>query len=380
MTSPPSSRRRLVHVLHYDGPGGGPTCVSELLDMWSGEYDQAVITGGKGPLSRFCAQRGIPCHDVGLHRLWMLPLSLIRMGILFRGYRPDAAILAGQWAGFAGAIVARLLRVRAVVYVVHFSFLYTDWSIYRVIRNRIVEKVPCALSHRVVLLSPGSRYQYMIRNIVPIEKSRLIPNAFNQRRTPAPERAADVRKRFGWDAGICHVLSIGRLEDQKRVDWLLRSWALVEPQAPSAHLWIVGSGRQEKDLRALAGRLALKQCTFLGDQPGGIDFVAAADVIAMTTMYEMHAIVPLEAMACGKPIVASSADGVGFTFRHEVEGLLVPPGDIQGFASSLLTLTGDEGLRLRMGDAGRKRVQLFSPERLLASFKDLFTELKVGPN
>jgi len=379
MAQAEGKRCRLLHVLHHDGQGGGPTCVSELLDIFAGAYDQAVITGGKGPLSAFCAQRGIPCHHVGLHRLLLVPVALFRIARLLRRLRASALILTGQWAGLAVAPLARLLGQRNTIYVVQFSFLYTDWDLYRVARNYLIEWLSCRFASRVIFLSPGNRYQYMIRGMLPRAKMRLIPNAFNPARVPPKERAGEIRARFGWQADLCHVACVGRLEDQKRVDWLIKSWAIVEKKAPSARLWIVGSDKQEQAMRSLAAELGLRHCTFLGSQAAGIDFVAASDIVAMTSLFEMHAITPLEAMGCGKPIVASDADGVRFTFSSGTEGLMVQPGDIEAFSDALLTLINDPSLRRRMGDAGRRRVELFSPARSRESYGKLFAELGISP-
>jgi glycosyltransferase involved in cell wall biosynthesis len=371
-------RPLLLHVLHTDGPGGGSTCIRELLEMWEADFDQVLVTGGPGPLSRYCKSKGIPWHGIGPKHRLLLPLWSLRLLLLLRRIRPKVVILSGQWAGLAGAPVARLARIPVVIYVVHFSFLYTDTSLYRVVRNRVIELIPCALSTRVVVLSPGTHYQCLIRKLVDRARIRLIPNAIDADRVPRQDAVDRIRGRFGWDPDLCHVVSVGRLEDQKRVDWLLRSWALVEAASPTARLWIVGSGREEQALRRMARHLKLRHCVFMGSQPNGIEFIAAADVVAMTTLYEMHALVPLEAMACGKPIVASSAEGVRFSFTHEVEGLLVPPGDVNEFASALLMLIGDVNLRRKMGESGLEQAKTFSRDRMRSSYRSLFAELGIG--
>lgn len=373
-----SVRPLIVHVLHHDGPGGGPHCVMELLRIWKDDYDQAVVSGGRGSIAAFCAEQGLPFHDIGLDRAARLPLAAIRLARLLRRLRPAVVVLMGQWAGCVGAPVARRFSRAKVIHIVQFSFLYVNWDLRRTIRNHFIESLACRNADAVVVVSPGSRYQYLLRGWPDEDRLHLIPNSFDPGRIPPAAAGQAVRSRHGWQPSDCHVVSVGRLEDQKRVDWLLRSWQLVERAEPAARLWIVGGGREERRLHALAVELQLERCVFLGPQPQGIDYVAAADIVAMTSLYEMHAILPLEAMGCGRPIVASNVDGVGSSIRDGVDGLLVSPGDIAGFANALRTLVRGPERRAEMGRNGQERIRDFAPETSQGAYRALFAELGLG--
>ncbi len=87
----------------------------------------------------------------------------------------------------------------------------------------------------------------------------------------------------------------------------------------------------------------------------------------MTSIYEGHARIPLEAMLNEKPVVASDVDGVALSFTDGEQGYLVPPGDIETFAQHLLTLLRDPEHCVRMGEKGKLRARDFHPDIVFRS-------------
>lgn len=378
--APPPQRPKICHLIHLDGAGGGPVVVVDQLKEFAGEFELSAIHGGTGRIAAACEAMGIPHWSLPLARLPQLPLGLPRLIVRLRRLRPDLLVLHGQWAGPVGALAARLAGVPRMIYVCHWPSFYTDWDLGRIVRNRIAEALPCRWADRVVVLSQGNAYQFLIRQLVAPEKLRRIPNSLDPARIPPATRGAEVRARHGWDEKHVHAVSVGRLADQKRLDWLLRSWSLVAAHAPHARLWIVGEGPERPALERLAVELGITgSCTFLGPQPEGMDYLAAADVVAMTTMYEGFGLIPVEAMACGKPIVANSVDGVADTVREGVEGFLVPPGDTVLFAQRLGQLLADPALRQAMAARGAIRVREFSPEKTMHRYRELIHEVLALP-
>ena len=288
---------------------------------------------------------------------------------------PDLAMIHGPWAGFFAPAALRMAGVRRSIYCCHWPAFYSDWDLFRVIRNRLCEAIPCHSCDRVVALSIGSWYQYSIRKLGD-GKRRIIHNGVDLNRVPTPDRIRAVRDAHGWDDGHCHVVSVGRLSEQKRVDWLLRSWRIVQEKGTDARLWIVGSGEEEEALHRLAKELDIGgTCAFLGSRPNGIEYIATGDIVAMTTLYEGHSIGVLEALACGRPIVVSDVDGTRDSLRDGVEGFLVPPEEIEAFAEKLLVLIENGALRKRMGEAGRLRAREFSVTRTSEQYLALIDEV-----
>jgi glycosyltransferase involved in cell wall biosynthesis len=93
--------------------------------------------------------------------------------------------------------------------------------------------------------------------------------------------------------------------------------------------------------------------------------LAAADIVALPSLHEGLGVAALEAMAAGRPVLASRVGGLGEVVVAEETGLLVPPGDADALAAALARLAGDPALRARLGAAGRARVlACYTSERM----------------
>jgi len=267
--------------------------------------------------------------------------------------------LHGQWGGLVGSVAARLAGIRAILYYTHFPFFYTDWDFYRVLRNRVIERVTCFLATKVICLSAANRYQYLLRRLAPEEKFIHIPNGLAPMESAPEADPTALRRELGLppaEEGPI-VVSVSRLSDQKRIDWLLRAWATVEQRFPAARLFIVGSGPTEEALRALSGELGLERCRFLGRQPKGYRYYRVADLGVICSLYEGHPLALIEAMFCGCPMVGCAVDGIAETIEADQTGLLVSPADPEALAAAILELLSDPARARRMGEEARTRAE-----------------------
>lgn len=370
------SLKRVCHLIHEDGPGGGATTVITHLKYTLKEYELVLLAGGEGRITEFCTKEKIEFHRLPIERLWKCFWGWIPLWWKLRKLQPNVLVLHGQWAGPLGALVGKLAGVRKMLYIAHWPAFYTDWDFFRIIRNRIVESIPVHLCDRVICISPGNLYQYQIRFPDCFAKLTHLRNPFDPSTTPTENEASTVREKFGWEKDLVHVVSVGRISTQKHFEWLLQSWVLVQREVPEARLWIVGDGEEEERMHALAHELSIgSSCVFLGAQPKGIEFIKAADIVAMTTLYEGHANIPMEAHACGKPIVANDVDGVRLSIVDGADGYLVPAGDIRDFAEKLILLCRSRELRENIGQAGFKNLKKFPVEGVMNDYKTVIRQL-----
>jgi D-inositol-3-phosphate glycosyltransferase len=160
------------------------------------------------------------------------------------------------------------------------------------------------------------------------------------------------------------VLSLGRLVRRKGVDTIIEAMARV----PSAELLVAGgpdsdelaNDPEARRLRELADRRGIAdRVSFLGriphDRVPGL--IRSADVVVSVPAYEPFGIVPVEAMGCGVPVIASAVGGHLSTVVDGQTGLLVPPGDPEALAGRLRSLFSDRYRRVRLGTAGAERAQ-----------------------
>jgi phosphatidylinositol alpha-mannosyltransferase len=188
--------------------------------------------------------------------------------------------------------------------------------------------------------------------------------------------------------GKLNILFVGRLEKRKGVANLLRAYVRVKEEMPETRLIIVGpETRLKRGYQRTVRDAGLEDVVFAGyalydDLPR---YHRTAHIFcAPATGNESQGIVLLEAMAAGKPIVASNIDGYGGVITHGVEGLLVLPNDAEGLAEALLQLLRDPDLRQAMGERGRQRAPEFGWERIsqrvLSYYERLSYEKQSGPS
>jgi glycosyltransferase involved in cell wall biosynthesis len=182
------------------------------------------------------------------------------------------------------------------------------------------------------------------------------------------------------------ILSVGRLIYYKGFEYAIRAMQNVD-----AELAIVGEGPLRASLEALARDVGVgDRVHFVGEVHNNdlAPWYHACDVYALPSVVrsEAFAIVQLEAMACGKPIVntAIPRSGVPFVSRGGETGLTVPPADAPAFGHALRTILADAGMARRFGEAGQERVKReFSKETMtrlvLSIYGDLMTSRGSAP-
>jgi glycosyltransferase involved in cell wall biosynthesis len=198
---------------------------------------------------------------------------------------------------------------------------------------------------------------------------RTIPCGFDPGEFwPVPRRRA--RAALGLDPGERVVLQLGRMVPRKGVDNVIRALARLRAgHGLSARLLVVGGETRAPDPAATPeiGRLqALARAegvagavTFVGSRGRQElrDYYSAADVFVTTPWYEPFGITPVEAMACGTPVVGSAVGGIKTTVRDGETGYLVPPRDPAALADRLAHLFRHPGLLASFGRAALRRAR-----------------------
>ncbi|HEY8518630.1 MAG TPA: glycosyltransferase family 4 protein [Gammaproteobacteria bacterium] len=237
------------------------------------------------------------------------------------------------------------------------ALLYAEAVVQRLLRS--YEQVD-------TFIAPSEFMRAAVTRRFPPERVRLLYNGVDTRAiTPADG-----------DAG--YVLYLGRLSAEKGIETLLEAHEGIADRVP---LRIAGTGPLEAPLRARYPR-----AQFLGHLSGAAidEAIRGAALIAVPSRwYENCPISVLEAMAHGKPVVASAIGGIPELVVHEETGLLFPPGDGRALADCLMRLMADASLRRRFGRAGRARVERrFSLEghnaALLGTYKEVLESRRQG--
>jgi D-inositol-3-phosphate glycosyltransferase len=221
----------------------------------------------------------------------------------------------------------------------------------------------------------------------------LIPSAVDTDRFwPVDQQIARQALGIAPDADV--VVYVGRIIPRKDIRNVVQALAqLVQRRSHGSHeraptLLIVGGETEQPDpattpeigvLRALAAQLGVAQhVRFAGRrQPDELRlWYSAADVAVTTPWYEPFGLTPLEAMACGTPVIGANVGGIPFTVADGKTGFLVPPRDPDALADRLDLLLTNADLGRKLGKAGRARViRSFTWPHVAARTADLYAEL-----
>ena len=158
----------------------------------------------------------------------------------------------------------------------------------------------------------------------------------------------------GASSGSPIIVALGRLHNNKAFDCLIRSFASLE----AGSLWLAGDGPEAQALRLLATELGVaKRVHFLGWQSDPQSIIRAADIFVCPSRHEPFGNVIAEAMACGKPIVATATNGARQLIENETNGLLTPIDDDAALANAISTLIDQPNTAKTLANAGRKTWQ-----------------------
>jgi len=165
--------------------------------------------------------------------------------------------------------------------------------------------------------------------------------------------------------GRLNILFVGRLEERKGFRYLLRAYARLKRHLPETRLIVVGAyeAKAKRRYEAFVGSVGIDDVLFAG--PASAEelprYYRSCDVFCAPSVgSESQGIVLLEAMASGRPIVASDIAGYRSVMTDGREGLFVPPRDVDALAAALGRLLRGHDLRARMGAAGAERARQYS--------------------
>jgi glycosyltransferase involved in cell wall biosynthesis len=357
---------RVMFVITSMPVGGAETLLVELVRRLDRArfLPELCCLKGPGPLGESLALE-VPVHHGLLARKTDMGI-LWRLAGLLKRRRIDAVVTVG--AGdkmFWGRLAARLAGVPVVVSALH----STGWPDRVQWANRLLAPLTDAF---IAVAEPHAHYLAAHEGCT-AAKVRVIPNGVDVERFRPQPPNAKLRKEFELPADAPVAGIVAALRPEKNHALLLRAAVRVLHAVPNAHFLIVGDGPQREELEALASLLSLSHAVrFLGTRSDVPEVLSLIDVLALTSHMEANPVSILEAMAAGKPVVATRVGSVDRAVQEGRTGHLVSAGDEEAMAGRLIELLRDRAAAAALGRAGRQFVvEHASIERMVAGYEDL---------
>lgn len=286
------------------------------------------------------------------------------------------------WLNFCFHTIARIQQSRESISLIHCH----DWqTILAGIRLRKMLNVPLVFSihlpqrhgpnlamenlglifaDHLLVNSKAVSEEIAVRGL-PIRSLGVIPNGVELERfmpshSPSAER---------------YILFVGRLVAQKGVEIALRAFSVLLHRCSDVRLIIVGDGDLALYYQRVGRYLGLaSHVSFLGWQTDQalVQLYQGAEVVVMPSFYEPFGIVALEAMACGRPVVATRTGGLAEIIEDGVNGYLVPTGDYLYVAQRIVKLLLEPERAASFGAAARQRASMFGWEKIAARTEQLY--------
>lgn len=357
-----SEAARPLRVLHLNSERGWRGGERQTLWLARGLRDmghESVLAAWPGsPLAERGAGAGlsvIPAQP----RFPVDPVSAIGLGRASRGF--DVLHAHTGNALTQGALAPRpassaLVTVKRVDRPAHAGML-TRWKYSR-----------CD----AVIAVSGFVRQQLIDEGAPADRVVVVPDGVDLTRVMAPVPVEQLRA-LGVREGLPLIVMVAALVPVKDPLVFVRAIASASRLGTGFQALLVGDGELGPAVRAERDRLGLHGTLHLAGWQDHTDgFVAAADVLVLTSLGEGQGSILLDAMQCGLPVVATRAGGIPDMVEDGATGFLLPTGDADAIGEALARLCADEALRRRMGAAGRLRAQGFSLERTVARTVDVY--------
>ncbi len=362
---------RVVRVIARLNMGGPALHVAYLANgLQQRGYETTLVAGsltrGEESMSFVADQLGVPVVTIAqLHRE-ISPikdaLAVFRLARLLRTIRPHILHTHTAKAGAIGRVAALLAgtaRPPIVVHTFHGHVLRGYFGPLRAGLFRLLERWLAGVSTALVAVSPEVRDELVRLGVAPGEKFTVIRLGIEleSRVSANGSQRAETRRVMGIAPDRFTVGWIGRMTAVKRTDDVLLALQRLRERGVDALLCMVGDGPDRDHVERRAKELGVvRHCLFLGYQEEVAQFYAAFDAVILPSSNEGTPVSAIEALAAGRPVVATRVGGVPDVIRDGVDGFLVEPGAVDELAERLALLAADPELSRRMGVEGRARV------------------------
>jgi glycosyltransferase involved in cell wall biosynthesis len=309
-----------------------------------------------------------PARDISaLYSLWRLMLR----------EKPAIVHTHTSKAGILGRCTAKLAGVPAIVHTPHGHVFYGHFGSLASRFFLLVERLMALITDRLIALTQGEKNDYIALSVCHPKKIVTIHSGVDvDSYMQAKVNVQDKRRSLGLNPEGLVVGTVGWLLPIKGPMYLLKAMAEVWKSHPQTSLVYVGKGDLEEELRKEASRTgASEKVTFLGWRDDIPEIMHILDIFVLPSLNEGMGRVLVEAMAAGRPVVASNVGGIPDLVLQGENGILVPAADSSALAHGIEFFISNPDKRRQMGEKGREMAIRFGSDSMVQKIDRLYLEL-----
>ncbi len=281
-------------------------------------------------------------------------------------------------AGLIGRLAAKLAGAPIIVHTPHGHVFFGYFGPFKTKLFIIFEKLASRITDKIVALTNREKEDHILFKIAEEDKFSVIYSGIelNALKESSSGEKQNLKKELGIPENSLIVGTAGRLVPVKGPEFLVKASKYIISKYPDTYFMFTGDGTLEHDLKRKALEMGISDnIIFLGWRDDLAKIISIYDIFVLPSLNEGMGRVLVEAMALGKPIVASNIGGIPDLVIHGKNGFLVPPKNPKKLAKYIQILLEDEEKRENMGLAGKKMSLNFSAENMVDKIEKLYGEL-----
>lgn len=370
-----SKKIRVLETIRQGQIGGGESHLLDLVEnLDKNLFDPVVLSFTDGPMVDRLKNMGIPTHIIPTTN----PFDFSKWGQvkkLIDAEKIELVHAHGTRAHSNVSWAARKLHL-PVVYTVH------GWSFHdnqkfplknlRVFGEKyLTKRATVNISVSASVHEKGQKYFSGYQSVI-------IPNGINQQKFNPARELKDIRSELNIPKDSILVLFLARFTEQKQPLTMIRSFCKAAAKNNNLRLLMVGDGELKREADALVAASGMSDKifmqTFRQDVP---DILAAADIYVLPSLWEGLPLGLLEAMAMGKAVIASKADGTKEVIQHNGNGIMVSVENLEEeVAKAINLIASDAALRARLGEQARATITTtYSAGKMTRQVEEIYRSL-----
>lgn len=396
MDARPTDPWTLAHVITQLELGGAQKiCLRQVAGVRRGEGARYLLHGPGGALDAQAARlpNVTPVPVPALARplrpradaaaWWQLVHALRAL----RRRHPQRKLLVhthSSKAGILGRLAAAAVGAECIVHTIHGFGHQPGMPRATFVALQSAERIAAQVTHGLVGVCRANLVRARTERLVGRAQVALVPcsidvEGFAAAVAASKDRAAAVAAAAGVPPGAPLVLDVACLKPQKDPLTLVQVAAAVAKRRSDVHFAVAGDGALRAPVQAAVRAAGLAhRFHLLGWRDDVATWMARAQLMVHTALWEGLPQAFVQAMAAGLPIVATNVDGVAEAVVHGMTGWIVRPRDVAGLAAAALQVLDEPGLGRAMGELGRKHAQTFDDGATLRALDDFYAQLGGG--